>query len=821
MEISSICTALEYTLLNDKEKRDNAAAYLYQAETQTGFPTILLQIVAGDAPDYIKLAAAIQLKNVIRKRWRKPEEKEESAAPADTFVLAESDKAFVRAGIFQIMTRCTTKQVLAQIKTCLQYVADYDFPDAWPTLLAEVKASLINPVDQKTLYAGLTAAAILTKLFKYQLSEKQAPIEPLIDEIYEVLYQLALKLIPTQTEESAVFLALIGKAILASIYMGVCNHMLSEGSLENWLVVLKAMFEWPVPSPLTSPTEDEEEVVSRGKSAIFKVKDIAALAFYRLIQKYGNSKACEKRYLGFCKKVEENFSLGLLELFIAFIKVSHTVYVKPSTLVTAFRFLSQSIRNPHTSKKIQPLLPELLNNHAFPKLLITKAVAKAWDEDPVAFIKDFLEDSLYETDPRYAAWVLIDTACSHKGYAIFKGKKVQSHPILEGFLAFIGTAIQEGTKNANPRLFDAALYAIGKLKIEIELYPHLLGQMEVLLTQYVLPNLDHPLGLIRTRCCHMFYEFSSISFSNSSAMQAASEKLVALMKDKDLPVRVVAALAISRFLEKPAVCEKLRSFALELISVYLMLISQVGIEELVGALDNVIKEFDKEMRDYSVELIKELVKVYTKISEQSKEEGGPQLDLTDTKMAAAACIQTMQRVINIIGDDKEKLSQTEDLLIPIIAHEIKRQELEVLESCVEIAIQYTYYSRTISKLLWGVYPVLLETFVGTSDKDCGWGYEIPKESTVVLQNFITKDPDTFCTQGNENVKYIDMMLIFVKKVVEISKKNRAEIDAIYAIKILISMLEALKVLFLFVSLTFYRGKLTTTLKEQSGSSSLN
>ena len=67
---------------------------------------------------------------------------------------------------------------------------------------------------------------------------------------------------------------------------------------------------------------------------------------------------------------------------------------------------------------------------------------------------------------------------------------------------------------------------------------------------------------------------------------------------------------------------------------------------------------------------------------------------------------------------------------------------------------------------------------------------------MVLQNYITKDPETFNTQGTDKGKYIEMMLLFVQKIIRVSKTNSSEIDAIYAIKILISMLEALKVCFI-------------------------
>ncbi len=758
---------------------------------QTGFASLLLQIAAGDSPAHIRLAAIIQLKNLVKDHW-KPKEGEKLA------VIADSDKLYVKENLFKLMCRCRERPVLAQIRVCVQLVADCEFPGIWPKLLDEIKSKIVSSADPYELHAALSVAHVLVTVYKYQLAEKQKLVEMGVDELYSLLYQVALKLVSTPSEETACYLKLIAKSVMMSIYMDVSQSMLVEGVFDNWLVLLRSAFEWPVPD--AALTFDEEAIAILSKREMFRMKNAIATVFFRLFHKYGNAKTLtgseEPRLAAFCKKVEQSYSQPLLELFIKLIKDSNTTFVRPTTLMTAFRFLNQSIRNPATGGKLLPLMPELLNNYAFPKLMLCGTGMKLWSEDPAEFVREYIGECSSEIETRYMAWIFINLACSHPSYAVLKGKKAVSHPVLNQFLQFVGSVIQTSIKTGEARALEAALYVIAKLHSEIVSYPDLVEQIEVLLTQYVLPSMGSEAGIVRMRCCWIYAEYSGIKFRDTANMYLACEKLLACLKDKELPVRIAAALAVSKFVGKKEISDKLRPFAVELISAYLVLISQVDIEELVGAVEELVRVFDKEVEACSVELVRELAKTYLKISAKSSEEDGKENSeamLTDSKMAAAACMSTIARVVSIIAGDAVKLAQTEPVLVPILVRAIGEQSLEVLDTSVDLLTQYTYYMPSLTPAMWEVYPLLIECCVGASEKEGGWGYEIVREVTLALQNFITRDPDKFLSAGCAKGRYLDLMLGYVKRVIEIAKCNSSELDAVYSIKVLITMMEALKV----------------------------
>jgi len=789
MEISSICEALQNTLSNEKSKRDNATAFISQAGAQPNFAPLLLQIIVSDAVENIKLAATIQLKNIIAKKWMPDDEKTEQ--------LAEADKVFLRAGIFQAMGKCHSKAIIKVLKFCISVIADKDFPDIWPELIIQLKAILVNPVDKKVLHDALSITSILAKLFRYQKDNKMTEIEPLMNELLTALYQLALKILANPSEDSALFLFPIGKALVNSIYMEMTGQLMEEGSLENWCVILKTMFEWPVPPKLSTPTDDEEEIKARSKHKVYKVKDIAAQFFYNLIDKYGGSSENNREYNTVIKIVEEKLSLGILEMFIKYLK--NTSYINPKTLLIAFKVLKKSILNPCTTKIIYPLLEDLLVNCAFPRVIVTKKMLTLWNEDQITFVNDYLEGYFDVYEARYAAIVFIQTACSHSKYGIFKDNKIQSHPILESFLAFLGKVVQESEKN--PWTFEAALYIIEKLHLDIKSYKYLLDQVETMLIQLVLPNLSNPIGMIRMRSCIAFDTFASIKFNDVTGKQIACEKLIQSMKDKDLPVRVAASLAVSNYIEEKVILNKLKPYALELISIYLELIRIVANDSLVLALKKVVVNFDKEIQGYAITLIKEMMKIHEKLSATCSTD---QSDcLITSRTAIFYAIDTIEEIVKLIKDDRNLLQQSKGLIFPLIYKEIWEYKESTLEdqieyvsgtsSCIEILDCYVCKLEGVCKELWNILPVILEGILGSISEEGNLLQEIPTGTFKLIQHYIIKDPDTFCTQGNANVKYIEMLFRLIQKIIHNAKKSGNELDATHGITLLLTILEALKV----------------------------
>jgi len=698
------------------------------------------------------------------------------------------------------MIKSGIKLVHSQLEECLIYIGSYEFPKGWPDILTQIKTTLTTTNDPKAVHASLTAAFCLTKLYKYELSSKRKELDLVINELYTCLYQIALKLATMPSEQSACFLKIIAKCFGTVIYVEISKLLTVESVFSGWIDVFRTAFSWTVDPALETPTEDDEIIKQRKKNEILKMKKAISHIFYRIFSKYGNPHIAEKKYRKFSKLVRDKFAQNLLTLNLQILEESKTKFLHPHVLSLAFKFVGYAVRHPKFCSVVRGSLTEILQNCAFPKLLMSPENARVWDEDQQEFLKIlFEEEELNDYDPRFAALMFINFCCGEEKY--YDDSKDSFHPILGEFLGFLGATLEKSMKENNARVFDAALYAIGKLEEEIEKYDSLVEHVEPMIIKYVLTNIENPIGVIRMRCCWIYSEFAPVNFKDSANLLLAFQRIIRCLKDKELAIRVIAAIAVSKLVQKESLSSQIKPYVTEIISTYLGLMAEVEMEDLVTALDDIIKTFDSSIRPYAVDLIKELISSYNRMYDHTK---GKEAAMTESGMAAAACIESIGSIVQIIGSDQTILQQIEPLLLPIILRSFTPDELFIMENTVDLLAELTYYSHKISPALWEFYPLLINITVGFPDEvaknegvkqDGSWAYENLKDLAVSLQNFITRGGDDFligkCPQG----KFIDLMFMLINRIIEISKKNEEEGECVLAVKLINTMLEGLKVFF--------------------------
>jgi hypothetical protein len=292
-----------------------------------------------------------------------------------------------------------------------------------------------------------------------------------------------------------------------------------------------------------------------------------------------------------------------------------------------------------------------------------------------------------------------------------------------------------------------------------------------------------------------------MEFNDVSGMQVACERLIQLMKDKDLPVRVAASLAVSHYIEKEVILNKLKPYALELISAYLELIRIIGNDTLIQALKGIIVNFDKEIQGYSIALIKEMMKVYEKLSTTANTDQSD--NLIASRTAIVYTIDIIEAIVELMKDDRNLLQQSKELILPLIYKKVCEYKESTLEdqieytssisSCIGILDWYVCKLEGVSKELWDMFSVILEGILGSINEESNILQEIPTGTFKLIQNYMVKDPDTFCNRGNSTMKYIEMLFRFIQKIIHNAKNADNELDAFNGIALLLTILEALKV----------------------------
>ena len=343
-----------------------------------------------------------------------------------------------------------------------------------------------------------------------------------------------------------------------------------------------------------------------------------------------------------------------LDWNVAILKSSSTKHIESETLSYVIKYITQAIKNPRTYSIINPLLPELLTNYVFPLLFITQADALEWDENPDEFTRKMYDISPIFYTPRTAALDMITIACSHLPPApkgIVK-KTPDSHPILTQFIQFLLKILAESDNSAqiNVRAIDSAFLALGSLVDEIEKFPSISGELEGILKQFVLKQFKNQIGFVRMRACWVYGQFYELEFKDVEAFKVAIQCVFEALSDSDLPVRVVAAVSLHKFLDNNVIVDMLRPVLAELLTIYLKLMNEIELEELVFGLEQLVKAYGDEIKPFALRLTQELVDAFKRMSAPTSDE-----DIPDSALAASACVDTINKIIQMLGPSSPEI----------------------------------------------------------------------------------------------------------------------------------------------------------------------
>ncbi|KAL5222335.1 hypothetical protein ABZP36_027048 [Zizania latifolia] len=137
---------------------------LESSEASPGFALALLGLASSPRHDlHARLAASVQFKNVLRRRWPKP-----SLDADDADHLTPSDCAIIKTHLLQLLLTAPPR-IQAQLSEALAAAAASDFPSKWEPLLPSIVSSLgtaISTGDVPATNSLLSAAASLFSRFR-------------------------------------------------------------------------------------------------------------------------------------------------------------------------------------------------------------------------------------------------------------------------------------------------------------------------------------------------------------------------------------------------------------------------------------------------------------------------------------------------------------------------------------------------------------------------------------------------------------------------------------------------------------------------------
>ncbi|WFD01326.1 importin-alpha export receptor [Malassezia yamatoensis] len=187
-QLASLASVFQQTL--NHAQRKQAEDQLAELCVQPRFAFLLLSLIQNETvSSSVRLAAAIQFKNLCKTRWKNDAEDEE-----DKVVLADDEKQVIRAQLVPLVVQIAgaaspSQAILAQLNESIALVAASDFPEPWSGLLDE----LVQELNSENYYVLLSVLSTSHAIFRRWRSMFRS--DALYSEINLVLSRFAIPLV--------------------------------------------------------------------------------------------------------------------------------------------------------------------------------------------------------------------------------------------------------------------------------------------------------------------------------------------------------------------------------------------------------------------------------------------------------------------------------------------------------------------------------------------------------------------------------------------------------------------------------------------------
>jgi len=733
--LQQVHECLAHTLSPDQRVRHAAEESLQQNQYAPQHVVMLFRLAADSSLHIetpLRQAAVIRMKNVISSGWGS-----DTGTPAK---LGDADKAMVRDNLVDALI-VAPQVVRTQLGLCLRAIAAIDYPHAWPSLLPTIAKNL-SLYEPARLQGALHALRVLVKNFEFRRDEMRAPLLEIVNQTFPLLSALLQAALQAPTVEGSALAHTACKIFWSATQLSLPPLLLDLNQASGWCELMLSLLQQPLP-PDNQPTDNELAMAW----APWKLKKRAASVLQRLLSRFGNPNrgkqgAVSAEVARFAEFFQEKFAARALATCLEVLTLRSRGQCCPDRVMTiCLNYVDESFKYKKLYAVLKPHLQPLLFTIVFPLLCFSDRDAMLWEEDPVEFVRkefDVIEDFY---SPRTAAVnVLLGMA------------KDRSKDTVLPLVQFCSEVLRQALNSSDVELLrrkDGALVMLGALHERLTHKAKYKPSLEPMLKMHVFPDFNSPIGFLRQRACCVYgqYALSLFRKAKAGADNQISEvflECLRLMQDKDLPVRVRAALCINNIVEGDCcAAEVVLSVLPQLVERLFVLINDIGNDEVVSTLDNLIESYGDQMVPYAVQVVEALSKHFLRLLDEQDE------DDDDSALAAMGVLQATTTMLQAVCSSPTTYPQMEPALLPLITRCLKKDAQDHLEDVLEVLSYLTYYSPEISPALWSVFPKLHECFHV-------WADDYVNSFLTPIDNYISRSTEVFLTA--ENGAYLEMVV---------------------------------------------------------------
>ncbi|CAG2114643.1 unnamed protein product [Medioppia subpectinata] len=608
METNKLIELFKATI--DPNLREDAEKHLDQVYKIIGFVPSVLRLVMDNSVEMpVRQAAAIYMKNQVSQNWM--DKTPPPGQPAQlVYSIHEQDRGLIRDSIVDAIVMAPDL-LRVHLATCINHMVKHDFPSRWTTIVDKIAVYLQTP-DVSGWMGALVALYQLVKNYEYKNNEDRTPLLEALKLLAPLMYNLLVGLMPDPSEQSVLLQKQILKIFYALIQYSLPLSLLTKDIFTQWMELFRQVVDRDVPNETNNIDVDE-----RPELAWFKVKKWAVRTLSRLFERYGSPGNVHKEYKGFADWYIKTFSHGIIQVILKILEqYGHKVYVPPRVLQQGLNYLNTAVNHAFTWKLIKTHMSVIVQNILFPLMCYTDEDDELWSTDPHEYIRlkfDVFEDYV---SPVTAAQTLLHTCCKKR------------KDMLQKSMGFAVQVLSNAT--SDPRMKDGALHMVGSVAdilLKKDLYK---DQMENMVVAYVFPQFQSAHGYLRARSCWVLHHFYQITFTNDANLyQGLSYLQNCLLTDKDLPVKVQAAISLQDMISSQSKAQQMiepniTQIALELLKV----IRETESEELTNVMQKVVCNFSEQLTPIAIQMTEHLALANYKIIDYTL---GPHYDYKTIK----------------------------------------------------------------------------------------------------------------------------------------------------------------------------------------------
>ncbi|XP_064603784.1 importin-7-like [Liolophura sinensis] len=717
MDVQKLADVLKATL--DPNQREQAEQHLHEVHKIVGFAPILLHVVMSEQFEMpVRQAGVIYLKNMVTQFWQDREA--ETPGEAVPFNVHEHDRHTIRQNIVEAIIQ-SPEVIRVQLCVCVSHIAKYDYPGRWPDFAQKI-AMYITSDNQATLMGALMCLYQLVKNYEYKRPSEREPLNQAMQHLLPIIYQRCQQLLPDVSEASN----LLQKQILKIFYALTQNFLpldlITKEMFTHWITLIRQIVDRPVPDSCNEIDEDE-----RPELAWWKVKKWATHILARLFERYGSPGNVTKEYTQFAEWYLKSFSHDVIQVLLKVLDLyRQKIYVAPRVLQQALNYLHQGVSHAFSWKFMKPYIQNIIQEVVFPLMCHTDEDEEMWNTDPHEYIRvkyDVFEDFL---SPVIAAQSLLHSSVSKR------------KDILQKTMGYCMQVLT--TPNVNPRQKDGALHMVGAVAdilLKKKMYK---DQAEMMLTQHVFPEFQSPYGFLRARACWVLHYFCELRFKNEqNLLQALMCTKTCLCSDKDLPVRVEAAIALQMLItEQEKAKQHMLPHVKEVVIQLLNVIRETENDDLTSVMQKIVVTYVDEVAPLAVEMTSHLAQTFAAVLDTD-------VDGSEEKaITALGLLNTMETILNVMDGQPEIMRQLEGIVLNVIGTILQQNILDFYEEVLTLI--YSLTGTHISNHLWQVFKMLYDMF----QKD---GIDYFTEMMPALHNYVTVDTPAFLSNP-ENLQII-------------------------------------------------------------------